>query len=394
MTQSTHQVAAKGVDKTGAMFQSIGARAKATGAQIRSVMGGAIAAAGAYLSLRSVKGGIDELGNLSDMAMKAGTSVDTLTKSALAFQVAGLNLPVETLAKSFQYLKKQTGEGGMDNFFKVAGEISKIDNAAERGAALVKNFGRSGLELQPLIDGGADAIAKMQTLTEIMPGVSQAAADAGDAASNSLKIFGTGAHNLFLKIVGNIVSMWSEDFPGGIRAGALNAVNWLETLAKKIKAWVARVGNWIGSLGGLIYDSITGNWGSAWEVFQGTLRAGEDDFAARMEAANKSREEYITKLKTLNVDDLAGAFGGGRGTSAAQTAGEAIGTAAAKAAHRVTNQLMLSGSSAANRLSVLGPEYQNETKKQTDLLKKIAQNTEKTAENTDEMGENYTPTDL
>ena len=71
-----------------------------------------------------------------------------------------------------------------------------------------------------------------------------------------------------------------------------------------------------------------------------------------------------------------------------------IGTAAAKAAHRVTNQLMLSGSSAANRLSVLGPEYQNETKKQTDLLKKIAQNTEKTAENTDEMGENYTPTDL
>lgn len=390
MTQSTHQVAAKGVDKTGAMFQSIGARAKATGAQIRSVMGGAIAAVGAYLSLRSIKGGVDELGNLSDMAMKAGTSVDTLTKSALAFQVAGLNLPVETLAKSFQYLKKQTGEGGMDNFFKVAGEISKIDNAAERGAALVKNFGRSGLELQPLIDGGADAIAKMQTLTEIMPGVSQAAADAGDAASDSLKIFGTGAHNLFLKIVGNIVSMWSEDFPGGIRAGALNAVNWLETLAKKIKAWVARVGNWVGSLGGLIYDSITGNWGSAWEVFQGTLRAGEDDFAARMEAANKSREEYITKLKTLNVDDLEGAFGGGRGTSAAQTAGEAIGTAA----HRVTNQLMLSGSSAANRLSVLGPEYQNETKKQTDLLKKIAQNTEKTAENTDEMGENYTPTDL
>ena len=113
--------------------------------------------------------------------------------------------------------------------------------------------------------------------------------------------------------------MWSEDFPGGIRAGALNAVNWLETLAKKIKAWVARVGNWVGSLGGLIYDSITGNWGSAWEVFQGTLRAGEDDFAARMEAANKSREEYITKLKTLNVDDLAGAFGGGRGTSAAAT---------------------------------------------------------------------------
>ena len=63
MTQSTHQVAAKGVDKTGAMFQSIGARAKATGAQIRSVMGGAIAAAGAYLSRWALGQGKGEITN-------------------------------------------------------------------------------------------------------------------------------------------------------------------------------------------------------------------------------------------------------------------------------------------------------------------------------------------
>ena len=383
-----------GIDKTGAAFNSVRNRAKATGAQIRSVMGGAIAAAGAYLSLRSIKGGIDELGNLSDMAMKAGTSVEFLTKASTAFQIAGLNIGAGQLVRSMQYLERVTGKTGEGAFFDAIESLAKIEDPAKRGAEATRMFGRAALELQPLINGGEEVAQKFRQLQELMPGVGTSAANAGDAAADSLKIFGTGAHNLFLKIVGNIVSMWSEDFPGGIRAGALNAVNWLETLAKKIKAWVARVGNWVGSLGGLIYDSITGNWGSAWEVFQGTLRAGEDDFAARMEAANKSREEYITKLKTLNVDDLAGAFGGGRGTSAAQTAGEEIGTAAAKAAHRVTNQLMLSGSSAANRLSVLGPEYQNETKKQTDLLKKIAQNTEKTAENTDEMGENYTPTDL
>ena len=73
---------------------------------------------------------------------------------------------------------------------------------------------------------------------------------------------------------------------------------------------------------------------------------------------------------------------------------EEIGTTAAKAAHRVTNQLMMGGSSAANRLAILGPEYQNEAKKQTDLLRKIAENTEKTAENTDEASEGYASTDL
>ena len=55
---------------------------------------------------------------------------------------------------------------------------------------------------------------------------------------------------------------------------------------------------------------------------------------------------------------------------------------------------MMGGSSAANRLAVLGPEYQNEAKKQTDLLRKIAENTEKTAENTDEASEAYASTDL
>ena len=140
MSASTHQVAIKGVDQTGAAFKSISARAKATGASIRSIMGGAIAAAGAYLSFRSIKGGIDELGKLSDLAMKSGTSVDALTKSALAFQVAGLNLPVESLAKSFQYLKKQTGEGGIDNFYKVAQSIAAIKDPAQRGAELVKTL--------------------------------------------------------------------------------------------------------------------------------------------------------------------------------------------------------------------------------------------------------------
>lgn len=389
MSASTHQVAIKGVDQTGAAFKSIGARAKATGASIRSIMGGALAAAGAYLSLRSVKGGIDELGNLSDLAMKAGTSVDTLTKSALAFQVAGLNLPVESLAKSFQYLKKQTGEGGMDNFYKVASSIAAIEDPAKRGAELVKNFGRSGLELQPLIDGGTNAIEKMRTLTDIMPGVSQAAANAGDAAADSLKIFGTGAQNLMLRAVGKIISLWADDFPGGIRAGALSAYNYLETFLKKAYATISKWGTNIMASFAWWGDLFSNGYDSANQIFAATTNMSDAEYNARMAAADKARADYLEKLKTLDVDDLAGALGGG-GKSAAPLA-EEIGATAAKAAHRVTNQLMMGGSSAANRLALLGPEYQNESKKQTSLLKEIAANTKKAA---DSEGDTLTVTDL
>lgn len=381
MSRSTHQIEVKGVDKTQKAFSSIQARAAAASRRIASVMGGAIAAAGAYLGFRAIKGGIDELGKLSDLAMKSGTSVETLTQSALAFQVAGLDVSVESLAKSFQYLKKNTGEGGMDNFFKTAEAIAKIEDPAKRGAELVKNFGRAGLELQPLIDGGDEAIRKMQLLTEVMPGVSQAAANAGDEAADALKIFGTGAHNLFLRVVGNIVGMWSEDFPGGVRAGALSAINWLETFFKKAKAYIAKFGASIGALGGLIYDVFDKGPSTAWEIYTGTIEAAAADFDRRIEAANNSRQEYVSKLRELNIDDLANAF-----KPQNRAAAEAAAEAAAKRAIRVTNQLMEGGSNAARRLSILGPEYQNEAKKQTEILKAIQKNTEKTAENTGEDG--------
>lgn len=462
MSQSTHQVAIKGVDKTAGAFNSISARAKATGAQIRSIMGGAIAAAGAYLSFRSVKSGIDELGNLSDIAMKAGTSVDTLTKASLAFQVAGLNLPVETLARSFQYLKKQTGEGGMDNFYKVAESIAAIEDPAQRGEALIKNFGRAGLELQPIVEGGAEAVQQMRTLSEVMPGVSQASADAGDEAADSMKILGDGMHSLFLDVIGNIVGMFAEDLPGGMRAGALSAANWLQTFAKKAKAVLTYVGAVIGSNVGLLMngfmpaiklvgasivkvfstvweslkyvgtsikavmslavDAMTDGPKAAWEAFKTTMSEANGKFATKffdtsdikeqadqlkmageiwadsmreakkemddsLGAANQNREDYLAKLRTLNVNTLANALGD---QSGARTAGETFGAAAAK---RIQNALTLAGSNQERRIALLGPEYQNEAKKQTEFLKQIAKNTDRTATNT-EGGDDYPSTDL
>lgn len=382
-----------GVDKTAAAFNSVKARAKATGAQIRSIMGGAIAAAGAYLSFRSIKGGIDELGSLSDMAMKAGTSVEFLTKATTALQISGLSIGAEQLTRAMQYLEKATGKTGEGAFYDAVQSIAAIEDPAKRGAEATRQFGRAALELQPLINGGEEAVQKFRQLQELMPGVSTAAANAGDEAADALKTLGTGMHYLFLKVVGNIIGMWSEDFPGGVRAGALNAINWLETFAKKAKAVIALVGAKIGALGGLIYDAFSVGPATAMEVFRGTLDAADEDFQKRMADADERRADYVAKLREVNVDDLANAFGKNRGTSAAPLA-EEIGTTAAKAAHRVTNQLMMGGSSAANRLSILGPEYQNEAKKQTDLLRKIADNTAKTAENTDEASEGYASTDL
>ena len=388
MSNSTHNLKLKGIDATGGAFVSVGAKAKATGASIRAALGGALAAAGAYLSLRSIGGAIGQLGQLSDLAMKAGTSVEFLTKATTAFQVAGLNVSAESLVKAMQYMQKNTGKQGEGGFFELTKQIAAIPDAAQRAQAAVQVFGRSGLELLPLVNNGEAAIEKFQKLQSIMPGVSDAAANAGDAANDALTIFGKGAQAIMLKAVGKIAALWGDEFPGGVRAGALNAINWLETFFKKAYAYINKYSAYLGALGGLVADFFTQGPEQAWKVYEGTIDAAQRDFDNTIKAADESRAKYVDTLKEMSVDDLANPLGKAGGAAAA---GEAFGTAAAK---RISNALIVGGSNQANKLAILGPQYQNETKKQTSLLEKIAKNTEKTAENTEEGGDQLAATDL
>ena len=392
MSQSTHNIAIKGKDQTASAFQSIQARAIAAGNRIRRVIGGALAAAGAYLSFRSIVNGINELGSLSDMAAKAGVSVDELTRSATAFQVAGLNLPVETLAKSFQYLQKNMGKGGLDNFYGVLDAIRKIEDPAKRGAELVRNFGRAGTELLPLIEGGNEAIERIKTLTSLMPGVSQAAADAGDAAADSLTIFGKGAQSLFLRVVGKIVGYWSDDFPGGVRAGALNAVNYVEWFLQrtwaKLTQWGTKAGLLFEQIGNMMFNGYS--YEQAREELDRLMGIVDTEFEGKLADIDKAREDYKSKLAEMEVDDLANIFGDrnkkeGEERKAAEPA---------QKKPRVNNELILGESYKAMRLTMLGPET-TELKKQTSLLQKIESNTKRTAEEVEDYeGETYAETDV
>ena len=399
MSQSKHNLEISAKDNTAAAFQSIEGRAAAAGNRVAKIMGGAIAAAGAYLSFRSVKGAIDELGNLSDVAMKAGTSVEALTQTSLAVRIAGLNMPVENLTRAFQYLAKQTGEGGVDNFYKTAQAIAAIEDPAKRGAELVRTFGRAGLELQPLIDGGENAIAKMRQLTDLMPGVSQAAADAGDEVADSMTSLGTGLHNMWLKIIGRIVGMWSEDFPGGVRAGALNAVNWFEWALKRMYSsltrWGAKIGLGIQALYNLAANDYS--WDQAWDEYDTVSKQLDENIDAEIRQIDQSRAAYVQKLRELSVDDLANAYSSGRKAADREEGDRAATTT--RHAPRINNPLITAGSYAQQRLAILGPDYQNEAKRQTaelkkqnELLKKVVENTAKAAEESAETV--YQSTDL
>lgn len=390
MSRSVHQIAVKGKDETGGAFASIQSRASAASAEIRSMLGGAIAAAGAYIGVRTISGTIQQLGQLSDLAMRTGSSVEDLTRAATAFQIAGLPLSVDALGRALMYLKKNTGKEGMEAFLSTAREIAAIGDGAKRGEALVKNFGRAGLELQPLVSGGAETVDNFAKLAALMPHVTQASANAGKAVADAQTLLSKGVQMLWQRAIGRICAMWGDDFPGGVRAGALNAVNWLEYALKKMFNSLNRWGTKIALAGQAIFNWL-GNgysWEQAWSEFGETNALLDADLDAQAAKIEKFRADYLATLKSVDLNALAKVFGGAR------RMGETIGEEAAKAAKRVSNELILGGTNAAQKLAILGPTIQSETRKQTELLEKIAENTEKTADNTDEAADAYSATDL
>ena len=384
MSKSVHKIEVQAKDQTAGAFASIGARAKAAGASIRSAMGGALAAAGAFMGIRAVSSTIAEMGKLSDQAMKAGMSVHDLTSTATAFQVAGLDIGVEQLTKAMQFLNKNTGKSGMGAFYDTVAEIAKIEDPAKRGAEMVKNFGRSGMELAPLINSGEDAVRKFRELQELMPGLSDGAANMGDAVADSQLMLGQGVKTLWQEVIGKILSMWGEDFPGGVRAGALNALNWIETFVHKAYAVLAWLGGKIGAIAGFISNALDGEWSTAVEVFKDQWEQVGEDFDKRWDTANEKREEFKAKLSQKNVDDLANPFGNKGGSGATSPA-----ASAKEAATAIRNALITGGTNEAMKLAMLGPTTKED--KKVDLLEKIAQNTEKTADNTEESGVELTP---
>ena len=408
MSQTTHQIKVKGVDQTAPAFGSIKNRAAATGAQIRSMLGGAIAAAGAYLGLRSIKGGIDQLGHLSDVAMRTSTSVDELTRTASALSALGISgMGVDQLAKSFDYMAKTTGRTGMEGFFQTIDELGKIDDVATRGEMAMKVFGKSGMAFIPLINAADRSVGALRNVIAAMPSIPQAAADAGDAASDAMGFAANQVQSIWLQGLSFLANKLNNDYTGDVRTAALTAGNWLEYYTKvavaKCITWYSKLqsalrpyGEAIGTFFGAAAEKLFGSGGTWSDVFKqtaeawkGGLREYADD-AAELDATEEARVKRFRanyEKREAAIRHFARAYKAAAISTADRTAKNDVsgiaGLDAAMKAPAVRNELVLAGNE-ANRMALLGPQLQNETKKQTDLLTKIAENTSQTARNTEE----------
>lgn len=402
MSRSTHQLAVKGVDNTQRAFMSIQARAAATGAAIRRAVGGAVAAAGAYLSFRAVADGVNELGRLSDIAQKTSTSVAELSRATTGLNILGISTDADSLARSFNYMERSTGRVGLSGFYETIEEIGKIPDTAGRAQAAMRVFGRSGMEFMPLINAAGESTEALRGVINAMPGISDAAANAGDAAKDAMDIVGKKVQSIWYRVIGKVIRLFAGGDGSSLRTAAAKAAAWLEYYARaaaiawqttwrRIKGYSEAVGASIGAFGGTIYGggSIADAARASADAWRGATREMRDDIEQLekpLDDLGRNLAEQLDQLDSFDANYAKAAI-----SSKARL--DADGEQRQDAARRpqIRNELIMGESSAALRVAMRGPETLNETKKQTSILEKIARNTEKTADNTEELP---TPTDL
>ena len=397
MADAKTSIVIDGKDNTAKAFSSVAAHASACGAQLKSILGGALAAAGVGLGFKGIYDGINELGHLSDIAQKTNTSVDDLTKTATAMNVRGIQrMGIDEFAKAMDYMQKTTGRVGMEGLYQTLEELGKIEDRAKRGQEAMRIFGRTGMEMMPLINAAETSADALRGVIDVMPAVTQSAADSGDACADAMAIASTGVKSIWLQALGAVCGFFDEMFVGGVREAALTACNWLEFYAKvgvtKVMEYVTpmvhfmqEIGEYVGALIGAFGEGA--GFGEAFgmaadhmaQFRDQNMNAEEEEkasIAARQEAWRKAYEERQAK-----IDEFSKNYANAAKSAAAPTGGgaEALAKAAAGGASKrsaaIRNTLMLAGSNAAAKLEAFGPNYQTEAKKQTKLLEKIANNT-------------------
>ena len=223
------------VDATARTFKNIASSAmRVTGAIAKWGAAAAGVAAGAFALTAN------KLGKLSDVAQSAGATTEELTKLSGALSMLGVEGSApEELAASFQKMTKTTGEVGVEGFHRVVEQISKLPTVTERSAAAMQIFGRTGLQFMPVIEAAAkNGIGALKDVEAAIPGISQAAAKAGDGFSDAMGAMGRAAKKVWNEGLMKVAELITGEFTGDVRTASLICAAQFEYFAKAAWAYI------------------------------------------------------------------------------------------------------------------------------------------------------------
>lgn len=327
----------RGVKSTKSGIKSFESTVKTSMAAVKVAFIGATAGIAAVAgAVYGLSGRISKLAGVADEAVKTGLSgaflqrlgyaadqsgvdVGTLTAGIKKLTVAigkGDEKPFAALGLSLKDLKDMSPE---DQFSAVAGAIGKLPTAADRAAAAVKIFGKSGIEMTGLFAGGLNEVNKLMADAKALGiGVSDEdlakAAAADDAIQRMSASFGALADKAAVTFAPMI-----ESIADGI-TGWLTPLN---QFADKFNAMAEdQKWTWLGDTLVAAFDVAIENIGVKFDAMLKGVASkmsilSDDNFLAQMMDSKQAGENIAFALGMSDErQDVTG--GGGNGLASAQ----------------------------------------------------------------------------
>ena len=306
------------VDATSRAFKNVASSAAKVTASIAKWGGAAAAVAAGAFAVTANK-----LGKLSDVAQSAGATTEELTKLSGALDILGVKgSSPEELSAAFQRMAKTTGEVGVGGFYKVVAEIAKLPDIADRSAAAMQVFGKTGLNFMPVIEGAArNGVSALKDVAAAMPGISQEAADAGDNFSDAMTVMKNAASKVWNEGLMKVAELISGQFTGDVRTAGMVCAAQFEYFAKaawlyikpfitdtkaaflQLAEWISRVmNNALTVIGGIIVTAAE-NFASHVRGVLDDIGAGAAAIIARLQGDREREQEILhTRWRESKVE--------------------------------------------------------------------------------------------
>ncbi len=204
-------------------FQSINMRFRAFGAT--AVAQGQLIAAAVMRIGRAAGNAASELGNLTDRAADMSVTnvyAQQLSRALDHIGIKGADL--DSLANAFLRMSRTTGEVGAGGFEKVMRGIAAMNTEQERATELQRVFGRTGMQFAPMLREGPEEFERsLKAVMDVMPAVTDAAADAGDSMADAYTVAADSIKVGFQQVLGDIGASIEETFGMSLPALVMQA---------------------------------------------------------------------------------------------------------------------------------------------------------------------------
>lgn len=264
---------------------------------------------GAFVSF--IKGGIDAADSIDELREKTGLLMKDVAGVRLIFQREGFG--DQELVVSMSKLSKAITEGGgalgalkistkdasgefrstKDVLYDVADRFAAMDNGAQKSALAMDIFGKSGVALIPMLNGGSEGMREMAEMAEKLGLViSQETATAAGDFNDTLFLIGQGSQGVAQGVAAELLPTLNSlagSFLTGMTSGQKlsntaavlgGALKILYTIAVVVAEVFLATGRAIGAAAAMTVAVLQGNFKEVAEIYKAHGEEGAKSLAS------------------------------------------------------------------------------------------------------------------